>query len=194
MRCDPQYDVDEKKIVRHHFVEGARPLMLKNAWKDPVWSTVFATGILLILGSIVTTAKGWWPKILEFLSQAWEFIFSSTQTPNWLLAIMLICTIGTVCVLIIVAIDALRPGEKTPTGREYCADIFFGTKIKWQYTTGGQINSVASFCPACDMQICARQIYGYAAGGPTLRFICDSCEWQSELIKGHDTFRAQIMR
>lgn len=50
--------------------------MIKEIWKDPVWSKVITTGILAIIASIGTYLFGVWPTVGRALSQATEIFLS----------------------------------------------------------------------------------------------------------------------
>jgi hypothetical protein len=64
--------------------------MIMKIWKDPVWSKVIATAIILLIGSVVTYLTGAWPGIVKYFNSAFEFLNLSSPVKNWLIGIVLI--------------------------------------------------------------------------------------------------------
>lgn len=55
---------------------------IKNKlWNDPVWSSVIATGVAFIIGTVFAYFKGWLPVVQEWLA-------SSIDVPNWVLVLL----------------------------------------------------------------------------------------------------------
>ena len=157
--------------------------MIKETWKDPVWSKVIATGILAAIASIGTYLFGVWPIICSAISRGWSFIAGSTPTPNWLLGLMSIP-----CILFIFALLANIRGrfseiEPTKTWKSYTRDNFFGLLWSWRYV-GNQIDNLHSLCPQCEYQILPRNASSYSAV-PRYEYSCHDCCYSAGSFEGY---------
>lgn len=157
--------------------------MIKEIWKDPVWSKVIATGILAIIASVGAYLLGIWGDIGLIISQSWAFICESTFTPNWLLGLMSIP-----CILIIVALieearDKFIEKEPVLSYKNYNKDEFFGLTWAWRYLNGG-VDNLHSLCPHCEYQILPKNSSIYIAA-PSYEYSCDDCNYSAGSFEGH---------
>ncbi len=123
--------------------------MIKDIWKDPVWSKVIAAVIIALLGSLAA----------YFGLLSW--ITSSTLVPNWLIGLMIIsCTFF-----------AYKMFEKSDTStdweKSYQNDNFFGLRWTWKYSKKKIVN-LSSHCSECNYRIIHRD-------DPIINCVCEEC-------------------
>ena len=148
--------------------------MWEKLWKDPVWSKVIATGIIAALGGLGAYFLGYWPVVSRVLSAGWNFLFASSNIPNWFIAILVLCAAPSVILLAALVRHVVGgEGPSTPNWTSYKNDEFFGLCWRWDYS-GGSIVRLHAFCPMCDYQVFARNASGYDFIDK-ISFSCDSC-------------------
>jgi hypothetical protein len=148
--------------------------VIKNVWKDPVWSKVIATGILALIGSVSAYFLDWWPSIKGSVNDSIEFINATTAVSNWLLGIMALCTIAIALVLALMLKDAFLPESQRVNWQDYTSDNFFGLEWHWKYCSGGSIFNLFSCCAKCRYQVFPEDVSSYSAV-PRIAYRCDSC-------------------
>jgi hypothetical protein len=151
--------------------------MIKGIWKDPVWSTVIATGILTAVASIGTYLFGVWPAIGSAIRKGWDFTVASTPTPNWLLGLMAIPCIIFILALIADIRGRFSENKTTKTWKSYTRDNFFGLLWSWRYS-GNQIENLHSLCPRCEYQILPKAASSYVSV-PIYDYSCDDCGYSA---------------
>jgi hypothetical protein len=149
--------------------------MFTRLWRDPVWSKVIA-GVILALGATVATyLLDWWTAIGEFVGRSIAFALASTVTPNWLLLLLTLAALPTLVSLGAFLRQSVSPSKvRSPSGRDYTTDIFFGLRWRWTYGTSGQIHEAHTFCPHCDYQVYAQDVSPYRVIDH-VAFHCDGC-------------------
>jgi hypothetical protein len=158
--------------------------MILKIWKDPVWSKVIATGIITVIASLYLYWQYGWLIIKNEAQNAYNFILSSTATPNWLLAIMAIPALLFIFAFAILLKNILTNSKPLKNSyKNYVSDDFFGLKWIWSYYGDGSISNLHSLCPHCDYQVLAKNISSYYAV-PKLAFECDECNYSAGVFKG----------
>lgn len=148
--------------------------MLKRTWKDPVWSKVIATAIVAGGAAAIGYFAGWWPDVVGLGRGFVTFSMAETAIPNWLLILLSLCTLGVVVVVAIVVWEIAVPSRNQPSFRNYKVDEFFGIRWRWQYNSSGQMHSLFSFCPVCDLQVWPQHASAYDVID-RFDYRCDDC-------------------
>lgn len=148
--------------------------MWGKLWKDPVWSTVIATGIIAAVGGLGAYLLGYWPTISHGAYATWGFFFSFSNIPNWVIALLCLAALPSALLLAAFARHMVR-GEREITidWTSYKADDFFHLRWRWHYANG-RIVKLNTFCPNCDYQVFARNSSSYDFID-IIEFSCDSC-------------------
>lgn len=159
--------------------------MLGRIWKDPVWSAVIAAGVVPAL----TYLLGWWPRIFEFATLGWQFLFESSALPNWLLGIAGLLIITTVVFWGALLWSEFGATAQSPSDwRRYREDEFFGLRWRWRWSySANRIDELRTFCPHCDFQVFAREDSPWDALD-RISFSCDSCH--SKLREFPESYRS----
>ena len=148
--------------------------MLRDIWKDPVWSKVIASAIVGAAVIAGTYFLNWWPNIGAAAGQATAFLGDSSSLPNWALGLLAVATLPTLFIAGILVWDYFQP--KTSLKRDwrlYVEDTFFGLHWRWKYVSGN-ISDLHTFCPHCDFQVFHQDTSTY--GVPRrIQYDCDSC-------------------
>ena len=153
--------------------------MLKELWKDPVWSAVIAACIIATAGALGAYLFGYWPVLAQLVLSGWNFLRSSSEMPNWLVALLIIGVVPTVIILVALASQLLRGQSASLVDwSNYTTDEFFGLRWRWLYS-GGYIINLHTFCPKCDYQVFARDVSNYDFVD-RIQFVCESCN--SDLV------------
>ncbi len=162
--------------------------MIKNIWKDPVWSAVIAAGIIAIAGIIGSYFLGYWPRITSAATSIWGFLAASSNVPHWVLGLLFLGVAPTILLLLAGAWALLRGGSDTPASWiKYTTDRFFGLRWRWRYVDN-HISNLNSFCPNCDYQVFPHQASSYNFID-RIGFSCDSCK---SSLGEHDESLAQL--
>lgn len=149
--------------------------MIKTIWKDPVWGSVIAAGIVASVAAVGTFFSGWWPAIWQFVERLFAFTLKMTTIPNWMIGLFALLAIPTLIFFLALGWEAIRPASVTgPSWRSYMVDTFFGLRWRWKYFDNGQIWDVHTFCPHCDFQVFPENASAWDAID-RIRFRCDSC-------------------
>ena len=154
--------------------------MFKKIWKDPVWSTVIAVGVLALIPLIAPYFYGAWSYIYATLSQACSFLLASSSVPNWLLALMIMLF---VYVLLIAFKEWLAGNETELNFKNYTKDYFFGLLWVWRYSSN-RIDNLHSLCPRCQYQILPKNASSYIAV-PRYEYICEDCGYFCGSFEGN---------
>jgi hypothetical protein len=150
--------------------------MLKRIWKDPVWSSVIAGGILAVAGVGGTFFLGLWPSIGVWFLGVLAFALRPSELPNW--AIWLLGAFGLPTLLLLLSLmwGLVRPNRDV-TGknwRAYTEDEFLGLRWRWMYLQSGNVGRPKPFCPSCDYQVFPHHASAYDVID-RIGFHCDSC-------------------
>lgn len=157
---------------------------LRKIWKDPVWSTVIATGLLFFLTATGTYFLNWWPSIQSFFKTIWQFFVASTSVPNWLLLILCICAVMVTIALGAICWAATRPSTESKSWRQYTTDNFFNLKWHWSLGRDGDIYNLFPCCEGCEYQVTPTETYHGFDSERHTAFECDACNRDRVLIKG----------
>lgn len=150
--------------------------MVKKLWNDPVWSKVIA-GIILAGGaSSGAYFFNWWPHIWSFIRKTYEFVFFTTNVPNWLLGTLGVLCLPTVFIALALLWEWIHPKKQNdvPDWRSYNTDIYFGLRWRWKYFDDGGIYDAYTCCPHCDFQVFPHNASSYRIID-RIGFHCDSC-------------------
>ena len=175
--------VDYVQHLRHKIaLKSLLAAMLKNIWKDPVWSKVIATAILAAIGLGYTYATDRWSflPIIDALAHAWTISFSwitsTSLIPNWLSLLTGLLAVPTVIICAAILWNLSRAEKSSSHWKNYTEDKFFGILWRWRYTNGSIVDPY-TFCPHCDFQIYPINKSSYIAVD-RIGFQCDSCHSQ----------------
>jgi hypothetical protein len=141
-------------------------------WKDPVWSKVIASGLLLFFGAIGVWILDLWPHIYEFLSKAWALVIYRVPIPLWLISILV-----PLLVFSIPLARSLMP-DREPDFLKYRRDKIFGINWSWDWSKPNLYNDKYSIrnihprCPSCNSSL---ELNDYS--GILVHCINDECEW-----------------
>jgi len=151
--------------------------MIKEIWRDPVWSKVISSGVVFLIVFIGTYLLNVCPQIWNWLSSMWSIVISSTLTPNWLLGLMVI-----LCgFLVLVKIkDWFTAKEQEINSQNYTTDSFLNLIWSWQYV-GGQIDHLHALCPECECQIKPKINFDYYDDG-YYNYNCNFCSYSPGFI------------
>ena len=72
--------------------------MHTGIWKDLVWSTVTAAGLVVAISALGTYFLGFGPAVAAAASATWKVLRLSTSVPNWVLALLGVASIASVSV------------------------------------------------------------------------------------------------
>ncbi len=148
--------------------------LLKKAWHDPVWSKVIATIIIGIAGVLVTYFAGWWPIIAQMGSGLVAYTAASTQIPNWLLGLLILCAVLVIGAIGIAGYFLLAAGKPQVLWATYTTDEILGIKWRWHYGSKGLIYELYAYCPSCDLQVYARNSSAFRAVDH-IAYFCEHC-------------------
>ena len=164
---------------------------LKKIWHDPVWSKVIAAAVIAMLTWIANLFFHWWSwagllrNAARLLKTAWEFVFSTSPVPHWLIGLGVLLIILAAAILI-VASTAAHQAKSTqfaqislPPWHSYTTDMFYEVRWRWRYDIAGQVTDLNCFCPRCDCQLFIQEpspilFHGIPNREPTL-FCCPRC-------------------
>lgn len=146
---------------------------LRTIWKDPVWSKVIATGILIIIGYVL--------KDYNFRNL---FLLISTLLP-WLdqsITIKIYYIFGMIFIpaLFGVYIGRARNNHsvvKEPSWKIIDMDRNFGINWRWENISFEKVKNIRPFCQKCDFELKTK--------GPTshyVQFVCFNCHCPIKLI------------
>lgn len=150
--------------------------LLKKIWGDPVWSKVIAAAILGMFAVVVSYLAGWWPTFATFVREAISFAAADTPVTNWLLGLLILCSIGGLLLFGIALWPVIFPGSggKASFRVGYREDNFFGIRWRWSYDTDGDIARLVPFCPGCDLQIQSQYVNGFREP-ERIAYRCEDC-------------------
>ncbi len=160
--------------------------MLMKIWKDPVWSKIIATAILVLFGGIGTYFLGAWPDLLKDLIKLVEFLNSTNPVKNWVIGLALIPWLLIGFIILALIVESFKKKEPSLNWHSYTSDTFFGLKWQWSYSSNN-ITDIYSFCPRCQYQIFAKNVSGYIAI-PHYQYACDDCGYcaQNNDVEPHE--------
>ena len=170
--------------------------IVKKLWNDPVWSRVIAGVILAVGASTGAYFLNWWPIIGGFTKRGYNFIFVTTNVPNWLLGILGIVCLPTIFIVLALAWEQISPKKQnTESGwRSYKSDIYFGLRWRWKYFQDGSIHDVFTFCPYCDFQVFPYNTSSYRIID-RIGYHCDSCGRDlGQLDESQDSLEDKVIR
>lgn len=161
---------------------------IKKLWHDPVWSKVIGG---LILASVTGGSyfAGWWPAIFRIFKRVFSFALAYTPVPNWLLTVLSLSAILTLCFLLLV----IFPARETPDWRSYTSDNFFGILWFWQFSAGGQLyaEDIQPRCPKC-LSVLEPAYDMHYKVTTEFAFVCDHCDFKRQFFDLHDLRRKII--
>ena len=145
--------------------------VLKKVWNDPVWSKVISVAIIALITQYFFS---WWQFLTQLIKSLSIFFLQVTQVPNWLIALMLICSIIVLLVMAINAYQACKPSANLSWHLNYKEDVFFHILWRWQYDSTWQPENINTFCPKCDFQIYPQNASGFRSIDH-IAFHCEVC-------------------
>lgn len=146
---------------------------LIKAWKDPVFSKVFATGLIFTFAAFYTWISGLWPEVKRILVSIFSLFVYEVVIPVWTL-----CLIVPFLVLLIPFIHSRVP-EREPAFINYKADQILGIDWSWSWSTPNFHNDKYSIrdlnprCPDCK-SILELNDYSWQF----VHCINDDCKWE----------------
>lgn len=171
--------------------------MVKKLWNDPVWSKVIAGVILAVGATIGAYFLDLWPSIGSFIRKSYNFVFLTTNVPNWAIGILCILSLPTIVLALALLWEWIHPKTQndSPGWRSYKTDIYFGLRWRWKYyDDDGGIYDVYTFCPHCDFQVFPYNTSGYRIID-RIGFHCDSCDKDlGEVDESKDSLENKVIR
>lgn len=150
--------------------------MLKEFWKDPVWSKVIASAIIGAITLIGTFLLDLWPTIGGKFHLVTTYLQNSTSVQNWILGLLILSSLPFLILILALAWHQARPNTHTKPAEKnwklYVEDKFFGLQWRWDYLNNG-ISGLHTYCPHCDYQVYHIDTNEY--GRPRIQFDCDCC-------------------
>lgn len=148
--------------------------LVKKCWHDPVGSKVIATAITGTAGAGIYFFD-WWPAIVKGSKATFDFVFSNTTVPNWLLGILLVPLLLVLIVVGVVIRNKRHTTHHFPAWISYTTDIFFNIRWTWRYDVSNKIIELFSFCPDCDFQIYPKRYLNFVRDFTHINFHCENC-------------------
>lgn len=168
--------------------------MIKELWRDPVWSKVIAGVILAALLAAGSYLLNWWPAIGSLLGTALVFLLSTSSLPNWLIGLLVVLSALPILAVAASAWRGFVPSATLHDWSTYQTDCFFGLRWRWSYYSDGQIRDMHSFCPGCDYQVFSHHASGYRAVD-LIAFTCDSCGRSlGEFQEPYESLESKVIR
>ena len=160
--------------------------MIKNIWKDPVWSKVIAAAIIAVLGFGGAYFAGLLPKFEIVVMHIWNFLIDKTSLNNWLIIVLSIPLI--IMLILFFAYLKESNGEEHAPGplidfTNYNSDTFFNMNWRWSLGSDGSPYAVTPFCPKCDYQIMPKFDSSFRIA-PRYAFICEDCGFDGGAFEG----------
>lgn len=149
-----------------------KALILKF-WRDPVWSKVISSGLLLFFGLMGTWVFDLWPVIYKFMVQVWNLITYKIHIPVWLLALSV-----PFLIFLVPLIRSVIP-DREPSFIKYKSDNILGINWSWEwaspnfYSEKYSIKNLHPRCPNCSSSL---EINDYS--GHLVSCINDECNWK----------------
>lgn len=141
---------------------------LLKIWKDPVWSKVIATGLLLILGGLYA-----WINQINLIPLIMSLLIYEVVIPNWLLLIAVPILIS------IIPLYKLLIKDSEPKFTKYKMDNILGIDWSWEWSKPNYqnnnytIRALYSRCPNCKSSL---QIENNS--GQLVQCINNDCQWK----------------
>jgi len=146
--------------------------LLSKLWKDPVWSKVIASGLLLFFSVLGTWFFGLWPKIHKNLLQIWGLATYEVSIQMWLIIISV-----PLLVFLIPLIRGILP-EKEPRFIKYRSDNILDINWLWDWSPPSFHNdkySIKNLYPRCPK--CSSILEINDCSGQLVHCINDECDW-----------------
>lgn len=149
-----------------------KALILKF-WRDPVWSKVISSGLLLFFALMGTWIFDLWPMIYRIMVQVWNVITYKIHIPAWLLALSI-----PFLIFLIPLIQSVIP-DREPSFIKYKNDNILGINWSWEWASPNFYNEKYSIknlhprCPNCSSRL---EINDYS--GQIVSCINDECSWK----------------
>jgi hypothetical protein len=150
--------------------------MVKKLWKDPVWSTVIAAGII----AAATYLLGYWPQIWRAVRSVPSLLATPLSLPLWVVILAI------PALLFAVPLFGSIRSIKEPRFLSYTSDTIFDINWSWRWLQPGFYNShytlhdLVPRCPSCAAVI---NINDY--GGSLVTCINENCSWEWERQRRH---------
>ena len=141
----------------------------KINWKLILDHKIVAGLIVLIIASLFNSIFGGWSTIFACVKFIWGILIYTIPIPLWLLAILIIVSLGSLIFFFIAWIQS----KMQPPWIEYTEDIFEGIVWRWEYS-GKNPTNYSPYCPNDDTKLDTDE--RQERFGPTAKcFICDTC-------------------
>jgi hypothetical protein len=169
--------------------------MLKNIWKDPVWSKVIAAAILAIASISGNYFFGWWSTLSAYGATLAALLFSNSYIPNWVIGLMVFFTLPSIFILLLLPLKLFHKNNIDPISwQSYVSDNFYNLRWSWSYSSSGQMKNWNTFCPHCDFQVFPLETGLYDVL-QRITFKCDSCHRNlGEFNEGYDALKSKVER
>jgi len=165
--------------------------ILKKIWNDPVWSKVISVAIIALVTQYFFQ---WWQFLVQLVKGAVTFFLQTTQVPNWLISLMLVCSIVVLAVIIIAIYQSRQPATGLSWQLNYKEDVFFNVLWRWNYANSGRPENIHTFCPKCDFQIYHKNVSGYRSIDH-IAFQCEVCNAQlADFDESYEHLENKVIR
>jgi len=139
---------------------------------------IIAGLVVLIIASLFNSIFGVWISLIVGLKCLWELLIYKIPTPVWVLAILVIVSLGSLIIFFIAWIQS----KMQPPWIKYTEDIFDDIRWRWEYS-GKNPKNFYPYCPNDDTKFDIderKELFGPT----TTFFICDTCRRQWGHFKG----------
>lgn len=146
-------------------------------------SNLLAQVIVGLLGLVgLTTWLGYWEAVIGAVVSGYNFVFETTQTPNWVLGLLTCFTLFAVFIVVVIIRAWLQPPEPAPEWHAYKTDLIRSLRWRWKWS-GSDVVDLTPFCRHCDMQVRATRLDDFDRNDITV-FRCEVCTTLSERFEG----------
>lgn len=150
--------------------------MVKQLWKDPVWSAVIAAGII----AAATYLLGYWPQIWRAVRSVPFLLATPLSLPLWVVILAIPTLLFTVPLF-----ESIR-SAKEPRFLSYTGDTIFDIKWSWRWLQPSfsnrhyTLHDLVPRCPSCTAVL---KINDYDVSLVTC--ISENCSWEWERQRRH---------
>lgn len=164
----------------------------KINWQLLLDHKIISGVIASLIAAVILSFFGWilgsWGFVLVCLKSFWDFLIYPISIPVWLLAILVIISLG----YVIISLVALLKSISKPPWIEYTKDIFDGIVWRWEYS-GKNPCKFYPYCPKDDTKFAINEPSQWFE--PTTIFICDTCRCKWGPFQGSfDNHQSKISR
>jgi hypothetical protein len=149
----------------------------KINWQLILDHKIVAGLIVLIIASLFNSLFGGWNAIFSCIKFIWGILIYTLPIPLWLLAILIIVSLGSLIIFLIAWIQTILV-----PWREYTEDLFDGMIWRWVHLKNNPIKPWP-YCPIDNTMLSC--IQNQRLDKPTTSYICETCNRKWGPFEGH---------